>query len=131
MANEHQALVAAERDNQRLKGKLDRVLKDGKNALRVGINTGLTAGSAFSLAYLEARYPERFDPDYTDPATGKTGGVGGMRVSLVVGGLALTAGAMGWTGEDEIALAIGTGALCANAVHQGKKMGAEHKAKAK
>jgi hypothetical protein len=117
MATEHAALVAAERDNQRLKGKLDRVLKDGKNALRQGVNSALTVGSAFGLSYLENRYPERAE-------------LAGMRLSLVVGGLALTAGALGWTGEDELALAVGNGALSANAAQRGATMGAEHRAKA-
>lgn len=118
MATEHAALVAAERDNQRLRGKLDRVLKDGKNALKQGVNSALTVGTAYGVAYFENRFPERAK-------------VADMQISLVVGGLALTAGAMGWTGEDEIVMAIGNGALAANAASRGAAMGADAKAKAK
>jgi hypothetical protein len=119
MARESEALVLAEQDNLRLQRKLDRLGAKSKEAVQTGLKVTVSTGSAFGLAYLEARYPERKE-------------IMGMPLSAVVGGGALVAGAAGWGGGENTAIleAMGMGGLAAWAAARGKEAGEESRQKA-
>jgi hypothetical protein len=117
MANEHAALVAAESQINRLQGRLARVASEKKSEISKVVNAAATGATAFGLGYVEERYPDRAQ-------------IGGMQLSTVIGGLAFVAGALGWTGEDELMLSIGTGALAVSAAKKGSEAGKEAKKKA-
>lgn len=117
MAYEHAALVAAEKDLQRLESKLAKEKAKQKGDVAKVAHAGASAIAAFGLGYVKERYPDRST-------------VAGMDLSLVFGGAAFAAGAMGWTGEDELALAVGGGALSVYAHEKGRELGKDHKKKA-
>jgi hypothetical protein len=119
MARESEALVLAEEDNMRLRRKLDRLGSKSKEAMATGLKVTVATGSAFGLAWLEARYPERKE-------------IMGMPLAAVVGGGALVAGAAGWAGAENAAIleAVGVGGLAAWAASRGKDSGEEARQKA-
>lgn len=101
--------------NERLKRSLARVRNEGKAAVEAGIRTGAGMASAFGVAYVEARYPDKAK-------------VFGIDLSLLVGVTGTAVGAFGLAGDkqtNEVVEALGNGALFAFAAKKGSEMGAE------
>lgn len=110
-----QSIRKLENDNQRLKRAMAKVREEGKAAVEAGIRTGAGMASAFGVAYMENRYPDKSK-------------VFGVDVSLLVGVAGTAAGAFGLVGDEQtnrIVEAIGNGALFAFTAKKGAEMGAE------
>lgn len=114
MASEHAALVAAERENDRMRRALAKIKTESKNALRHGVNSAVTVGTAFGIGYAETKWQD---------SVGK--GIMGVPLGLAIGGAAFIAGSMGLTGEDDLVLAVANGALAAVANQKGREAGSK------
>lgn len=95
------------------KKKLAANKEEGTKAVRAGMRTATSMGSAFGVSYFENRYPERKD-------------IFGVPVSLFLGIGAVAAGALGVSGDDttnDLIQSFGDGSLAAFAATKGKEMG--------
>lgn len=99
-----------------LQQRAKKIREESQKASQIAMNTGVAAGSAFGISYLEAAYP-----------TGIGAGVFGMDLSLIVGIAGVGASAAGLVSGQNAQLleSAGIGALAAFAAKKGKEKGAE------
>ncbi len=108
-------LQKSEEREGRLRKTLDRMKEESKQAMAAGIRTGAGMGTAFGVAYIEARYPDKAK-------------VFGIDLSLLLGVTGTAVGAFGLAGDEQtnsVVEAAGNGALFAFAAKKGTEMGAE------
>lgn len=112
------ALAKAHKQVQSLREAYARKRKEEKSSVRSVTHKVVSGGSAFALAYYDARYPAN-------------AAVMGVPIALAIGGAAALAELMGWGGmESDIVGAAGQGALDCFAAQKGAEMGANAKAAA-
>lgn len=111
-------LAKVEKRADRAESRLARLREENEDAIASATRTAMTMGGALAMAYWKGRYPERAE-------------ILGLDASLVVGGSLLTAGLMGWAGDQDVIVeSLGNGVLATYATSKGFELGTEARQKA-
>jgi hypothetical protein len=106
------ALAKKDDEIRSLRARFANIRKKENGVVRSLVDSALVSGSAFALAYYDARFPDKAE-------------ILGVPVALAVGGAALVTQLAGWAGsESDLIGSVGTGALAAYAAAKGATMGA-------
>lgn len=106
------ALARKENEIAKLRKRFSDVRKKENGVVRKIVDSAVVSGSAFALAYFDARYPDKAE-------------ILGVPVALALGAACTITQLAGWAGaEGDLVGSVGTGAMAAFAAAKGATMGA-------